>query len=75
MKLYEFINHIKHNSVYINISNKFNHSIYSGTIGEFKTSVIKDKINNVNVKFIYPYKDKDGFDITTDDESILKEVN
>ena len=75
MKLNEFINHIKHNSVYINISNKFNSSIYSGTIGEFKTSIIKDKINNVNVKFIYPFELIDGFDITTDDESILKEVN
>lgn len=70
MKLNEFINHIKHNSVYINISNKFNNLLYSGTIGTYKTSVIKDKINNVNVKFIYPYKDKDGFDIITDDESI-----
>lgn len=70
MKLYEFINHIKHNKVYINISNKFNHSIYSGTIGTYKTSVIKDKINESDVKFIYPYKDKDGFDITTDNEDI-----
>lgn len=75
MKLYEFINHIKHNKIYINITNKFNDSIYSGTIGEFKTSIIKDKINNTNVKFIYPYYYKDGFEITTDDESILKEVN
>lgn len=70
MKLYEFINHIKHNKIYINITNKFNSSIYSGTIGTYKTSVIKDKIDNSNVKFIYPYKDKDGFDITTDDEDV-----
>lgn len=55
MKVNDFIEHNKHNSVKIAIYDINNKTIYSGSIGEFKHSLVKDKISNCDIKMIYPY--------------------
>lgn len=55
MKISDFINHSKHNKVNIAIYDKNNKTIYAGSIGEFKTSIVKDEIYNAEIKMIYPY--------------------
>ena len=55
MKLGEFINHIKHNSLYIDIFGYDSAKIYfTGDIGTYKTSVIKSKINELKIGKIEP---------------------
>lgn len=55
MGLGEFINHIKHNSVGIDIfgydTAKF---YYTGTVGSYKTAVVKSKIDDVEIGKIEP---------------------
>lgn len=55
MKVNDFIEHSKHNSVKIAIYDINNKTIFTGCIGEFKHSLVKDKISNVEIKMIYPY--------------------
>lgn len=58
MTLYEFINHIKHNSLQISIieldveSGGF-YTSYSSTIGELKTSVFYQKMMNKTIAIVY----------------------
>lgn len=55
MKLFEFINHNKHNSVGLTIINFHTDECYfNNDIGVYKTSVIKDKINDRNIVYIEP---------------------
>ena len=49
MKLNEFINHIKHNSLSIEIIDYSYITIYDGSIGSYKTSVIKNKIDEKGI--------------------------
>ena len=55
MKLGEFINHIKHNSLYIDT---FGYDLakqyFTGAIGTYKTSVVKSKINELKIGKIEP---------------------
>ncbi len=60
MKLSEFINHIKHNSVKIRIIDYLpNTEIYNGDVGCYKTSVIKSSINDCLLVYIKPDNFKD----------------
>ena len=52
MKLVEFINHIKHNSLSIKIIGSNYITIYDGSIGSYKTSVIKNKIDECEINKI-----------------------
>ena len=54
MKLNEFVEHIKHKSLSIKIYDMDNKLIYENSIGGYLTSVIKSKIGNWIIKFIYP---------------------
>ena len=55
MKLNEFIDHMKHNSVKIKIIDYLpNLELYSGDVGTYKTSVIKSEINDCFIVYIKP---------------------
>ena len=55
MKVFEFINHNKHNSVGLTIINYHNNECYfNNDIGVYKTSVIKNKINDRDIVYIEP---------------------
>ena len=55
MKLNEFIDHMKHNSVKIKIFDYLpNLELYSGDVGTYKTSVIKSEINDCFIVYIKP---------------------
>ncbi len=53
MTLGEFLNHIKHKSLKIEIHIESD-ILFEGTIGEYSTSVVKSKINNKKVSGVYP---------------------
>ena len=62
MTLNEFINHIKHNSLEITISdNLFDNPMYRDSIGAFKTSITKSKIGDLKILDVEPYSDDSGF--------------
>lgn len=59
MKLSEFIDHMKHNSVKIVITDYLpNEELYKGDVGCYKTSVIKSSIDKCDIVYIKP----DNFD-------------
>lgn len=50
-----FISHIKHKSLHIEIVDKnFDSLLFDGTIGEYKTSLAKDKCDNLSIEEICP---------------------
>ena len=53
MTMNEFINHLKHNSININVfeSGKI---WYLGSVGSYKTSIVKSKIGNFRIEKIEP---------------------
>ena len=53
MTMNEFINHLKHNSININVfeSGKI---WYLGSVGSYKTSIVKSKIGNFRIDKIEP---------------------
>lgn len=55
MSLGEFIDHIKHNSLYIDVFGFDSATMYyTGYVGSYRTSVIKSKINNFKIGKIEP---------------------
>ena len=54
MTLNEFIDHIKHNSLGIDIFIEGQIQFVAGTIGEFKNAVIRQKIGNLRIEKIEP---------------------
>lgn len=55
MRLDEFISHIKHNSLYIDVFGANSAKIYySDYIGAYKTSVVKSKIGSMIINKIEP---------------------
>lgn len=55
MTLGEFINHIKHNSLYIDIFGYDTARMYfTGYVGSYKTAVVKSKIDDVEIGKIEP---------------------
>ena len=53
MTLNEFINHLKHNSININVFED-GKIWYLGSVGSYKTSIVKSKIGNFRIEKIEP---------------------
>lgn len=53
MTLNEFINHLKHNSININVF-EGGKIWYLGSVGSYKTSIVKPKIGNFRIEKIEP---------------------
>ena len=53
MTLNEFINHLKHNSINLNIFAGAK-IMYLGSVGSYKTSIVKPKIGNLKIEKIEP---------------------
>lgn len=68
MKLNEFISHLKHKNIKINIRRFYEtdkglldaKTVYEGTVGTYLTSVIKSKIYDINISNITP-EESNGF--------------
>ena len=68
MTLNEFVNHIKHNRLSINVRVSVKDlPHYHGTFGDFKNSVYKQKYGNIEISHVYlNFKDDDTFNIMLD---------
>lgn len=70
MTLNEFVNHIKHNSLDINVFCDIKEiPFYHGTFGTYKSSVYKQKYGNIEISKTYPmFMQDDTFNILLDSD-------
>lgn len=76
MTLNEFVNHIKHNSLTLNIECRHKEvPDYIGTIGTYKHSAFKSSFGSIEVSRIYPaYKEDDILYVTLDEYFATKYI-
>ena len=71
MTLGEFLNHIKHKSLNIEVD-AMNlgtcHFRFKGTLGEYQTSVVKSEINDEKLIMVFPSEKTEGLDIYIKEE-------